>query len=188
VEVIAVEIPMLRPSGSSAEKFEELSISAQGSTEFIEKARRDLVATAAYWIGDASLSDQVLQGIDEYNALRATDAPDAAARRRQVEQLLVRGGGNASQIIATAERDRWVKLMRTRAQTSTVQSQIDAYRAAPELYRQREIMRVYAQLLPAIDKFVIGIDPSRVQIDMDLKEVNPILDFAGASDSEVNRP
>ena len=185
VEVVAIEIPNLRPSGASAESFEELGIGLQGKQKFVAEAERNLASTFTYIVGDNTLTQQVLDGIDTYNRLKA-DKPDEAARKRvEVEQLLVRGGGAAAQTIADAERDRWVQLMSRKAQAAGVRSQLAAYRAAPELFRQREIMRVYAQLLPNIDKFILGIDPSRVRIDMDLKEVNPLLDFAGASADEI---
>ena len=73
----------------------------------------------------------------------------------------------AAQTIADAERDRWVQLMSRKAQAAGTQPknrQRIARRA--QLFRQREIMPVYAQLLPNIDKFILGIDPSRVRIDM----------------------
>lgn len=187
VEVIALEIPMLRPSGAAAEKFEEQSIGRQGASEFKAKAERNVSATFSFLIGDQSKAAEVLRLIDEYDALRLANSPEAAKKRIVIEQMLVRGGGQAAQTIADAERDRWVQLMQRRAQASSVQSQLAAYRAAPNLYQQREIMRVYAQLFPTIDKYVIGIDPTRVRIDMDLKKVNPILDFAGASESELNK-
>ena len=185
VEVVAIEIPNLRPSGSSAEAFEELGIGLQGKQKFVAEAQRNLASTFTYIVGDNTLTQQVLEGIDAYNALKV-DKPEEAARKRvEVEQLMLRGGGAAAQTIADAERDRWVQLMSRKAQAAGVRSQLASYRAAPELFRQREIMRVYAQLLPNIDKYILGIDPSRVRIDMDLKEVNPILDFAGASADEV---
>jgi regulator of protease activity HflC (stomatin/prohibitin superfamily) len=194
VEVVAFEIPMLRPAGSAAEKFEELSIGRQGAAEFVAKADRSVSGTFAYLLGDRARAADVLGAIDEYNAMKAvdakqglkTDSPEAAKKRLAIEQMLVRGGGAAAQTIADAERDRWVQLMTRRAQASGVQSQLAAYRASPHLFQQREIMRVWAQMLPGIDKFVLGVDPARVNIDVDLKKINPILDFAGADKDEVS--
>jgi hypothetical protein len=157
----------------------------QGANEFIAQAERNVVATYTVWVGDVMLIERVIRGIEEYDALRAQGSPDALAKRQEVEALLRLGGGMAAQVIENAERDRWVKLMEHRTQASSVQNQLAAYRAAPELFRQREIMRVYAQMLPGVDKFVLGIDPSRVLVDMDLKKVNPILDFAGVSEEEA---
>ena len=93
VEVVAIEIPNLRPSGTSAESFEELGIGLQGKQKFVAEAERNLASTFTYIVGDNSLTQQVIDGIDTYNRLKA-DSPDEAARKRvEVEQLLVRGGG-----------------------------------------------------------------------------------------------
>lgn len=188
IEVVAIEIPMLRPSGTAAERFEDLGIGKQSRRQFVGEAERNLSSTFTYWVGDRSLIEPVMNAIAEYEALRETDVDAAEAKRREVQQLLVRGGGHAAQIIASAERDRWVELMGRRTQMSNVQGQLASYRAAPNLFQQREIMRVYSQLLPGIDKFVLAVDPSRVSMDIDLKKINPLLDFAGASEEEVNRP
>ena len=108
-------------------------------------------------------------------------------QRQVVEDLLVKGGGQAAQMIAVEETDRWVTLMNRRSQNSMVKSQLASYLAAPELYRQRSLMLLYKTYLPFRDKYIIAVDPSRVHLDFDLQKVNPILDFAGASESEVNK-
>jgi len=187
VEVVALEIPLLRPGGevTTSQQFEEFGIGKQNRRSYIADEERTLAATHAYWVGDPRLTKAVLEGIDEYNALRAAGSPEAAAKRQEVERMLVRGQGEASQRIAQAESDRWVELLQRRAEATNVQSQLAAYRAAPELFQHRAIMQVYRETLPNIDKFVLGVDPSRVRIDLDLKKVNPVLDFAGASKDEL---
>ena len=44
--------------------------------------------------------------------------------------------------------------------------------------RQREIMRVLSDRLLFARKYVVGINPDRFSIDLELKELNPILNFA----------
>jgi len=193
VEVVAIDLPMLRPSGGSAKHFEELSISAQVREQVMALANRDVIATYATFIGNGGLAEQVIAGIDRYNELREAAGRDAgqnsevAAQRMAVEKLLVQGGGQAAQMIAAAETDRWVTLMSKRSQSSLVKSQLASFMAAPELFRQRTLMNLYEKHLPFRDKYVIAVDPRMVHLDFDLLKVNPILDFAGASDSEVNR-
>ena len=46
-------------------------------------------------------------------------------------------------------------------------------------------MKVLARSLADVrNKYVIGIDPDRVHIDVDLKEVAPMLDFAAEGDTQ----
>jgi len=193
VEVIAIDLPMLRPSGGSAKTFEELSVSAQVREEVMALANRDVIATYATFIGDGANASEVMAELDKYNQMReekgrgAAQDPEVVKQRQIVENLLVRGGGQAAQMISQEETDRWVTLMNRRSQDSMVKSQLASYLAAPELYRQRSLMILYKTYLPFRDKVLIAVDPSRVKLDFDLQKVNPILDFAGASESEVNK-
>jgi regulator of protease activity HflC (stomatin/prohibitin superfamily) len=186
VEVVALEIPMLRPSGNSAEKFEELNIGVQASKEYEAKETNSISQNYTYLVGDAALADRVIKAIDEFYALRAADKQAQALEKRQeIEKLLAQGGGQAAQRIADAERERWVTLMKRRAEAAIVSSQLAAYRAAPRLFRQRELMRVYSEVLPTIDKYLLALDPRRVHVDMDLKKLNLIQSFAGVSEEEA---
>ena len=45
-------------------------------------------------------------------------------------------------------------------------------------------MKVYKQWLPVMDKYIIAIDPSQVGIDVDLKKISSLHEFAGASEEE----
>jgi hypothetical protein len=74
--------------------------------------------------------------------------------------------------------------MDTWSSASRVSGQMAAYRAAPELYMQRMYMSVLARRLPAIRKYVIGLDPNRVQLDVELRSINPLLNFADSLESD----
>ena len=145
VEVVAIEIPNLRPSGTSAESFEELGIGLQGKQKFVAEAERNLASTFTYIVGDNSLTQQVIDGIDTYNRLKA-DSPDEAAEKRvEVEQLLVRGGGAAAQTIADAERDRWVQLMSRKAQVRVRSNSSVSPRRTLAAYRARAAAALFAR-------------------------------------------
>ena len=187
VQVTAVNLPMLRPSGSSAPSFEELNVSVQARRQRIAQVRRDVFNRLTFYLGNAAIVDQVLAAINEYDRLKAelgADAEQAILQRQHTVDLLVAGAGMAAQEIDNAKTDRWITLMSKRAQADRVQSQLAAYRAAPELYRQRETMKVYKQWLPVMDKYIIAIDPSQVGIDVDLKKISSLHEFAGASEEE----
>jgi regulator of protease activity HflC (stomatin/prohibitin superfamily) len=185
VQVIAVDMPMLRPSGGSAPVFEELGISLQARREHRAIAERDEFKQYTNWLGKAGLANDVLGEIDTFNRLYAeagSDDPRTIAQRQKVEDLLVQGGGLAAQIIADAEADRWFNLMTERSRNSRLKNELDAYLAAPELYTQRETMKAYRRHMPNLHKYIIAIDPERVNVEMDLKDLNPIFDAPGMTD------
>jgi hypothetical protein len=60
--------------------------------------------------------------------------------------------------------------MDERADASLVRGQEASWRVAPELYRQRAIMQVYSRLLPSLRKYVVGVDPERLDLNIELRE------------------
>ncbi|MHC4947132.1 MAG: SPFH domain-containing protein [Planctomycetota bacterium] len=183
VEVVSVNMPIARPAGSSAATFEELGKSHQARLQRITLANRYVYNTFTYLLGDAGLAEAVLAAIDDYERLKAehgSDAPEVRERRMQIQRQLFLGRGEVARVIAEAEKDRWVTLLRRRAQSSRIESQLVAYRAAPDLYRQREMMRVISTSLANVRKYIVGIDPARLNVDVELQERNPLLDISDA--------
>ena len=99
--------------------------------------------------------------------------------------LIEKGNGRAAAQIRDAEVDRWTTLMDTMAREQRVSGQKAAFESAPRLYMQRMYMSVLARNLPRIRKYVIGIDSSRLNIDVELKQINPLLNFADSLESDV---
>ncbi|UCD75132.1 MAG: hypothetical protein JSV91_15280 [Phycisphaerales bacterium] len=182
VEVVSINVPMARPSGDSASAFEEVAMSRQARLQRIAEARRNVSNTFIQLVGEPDLVEPLLAEIDKYNAMRGDDSEEgrqATARQAAlVEDLLFRGGGSAAQHIAEAEKDRWVRHMNTRAQASRLTGELRKFRASPDLYRVRETMRVYTYTLAFARKYVIGIDPPQLDLDVDLQELNPLFDFS----------
>jgi len=192
VEVVSVNIPMLRPHSTAATSFEEIAMSRQARLQRNEEAHRNAANTYIHLVGDPSLIDPLLDEIDVYNALRnATDEESIQQSREQaarIERLLYRGGGYAAQLIQAAETNRWIELMSKASEASRVQGELFKYQAAPEVYRQRETMKVYMTTLATVRKYIIGIDASRLALDVDLHELNPLLDFSESLNTEKGKP
>ncbi len=82
----------------------------------------------------------------------------------------------AGRQIGQAEQQRWITFMLARADASWLEAQLPAYHAAPALYRERERMQVLIDGLQRIrKKYIIGIDPSRINLEVDLKGGIPLL-------------
>jgi regulator of protease activity HflC (stomatin/prohibitin superfamily) len=174
VEVVAVSLPLVRPSGEAAAQYEEVSRSYHARGEMEIAARQQITSGLTQLVGDAALIEPVLAAITEFKAMEETRGPadeESIALRRAAEDLVMRGGGMAAQTIAEAERDRWVNLMSTRAEAVRLESQRQTYDAAPGLYRHRETMITYGNALSRLYKYILCVDPSLVEIDIDLREL-----------------
>ena len=99
--------------------------------------------------------------------------------------MLADAGGQLAQRIAAAESQRWVTLMESRAQAKQFQGQVAASRAAPRLFRQREIMKVLGRTLGSRRKFVlVGIDPERLNLDIELHEASSMFSIPPQGESQ----
>jgi hypothetical protein len=96
--------------------------------------------------------------------------------------LLRKGNGAASIRIDNAHVTRWVEMLDAWSRASKVRGQITAYKASPEIYRQRTYMAVLARRLPQLRKYIVGIDPNRVNVDLELQTINPLLNFSESID------
>jgi regulator of protease activity HflC (stomatin/prohibitin superfamily) len=183
IEVVAVNLPILAPSGDAAPRFEDVATARQNRLLQIAQARQFETSVLSVYAGDLELVDEILAGIAEWERLRSErgpNAPETVEQRVLVENMLVDAGGQAAADIAGAERDRWVRLMEARTDAKRLAGQLAPYHAAPDLYRLRRLMGVYATTLNDLRKYVIGIDPSRVHMDFDITELNPLLNIGDA--------
>ncbi|MEM7229948.1 MAG: SPFH domain-containing protein [Planctomycetota bacterium] len=193
IEVVAVKLMMVRPSsGRVAKAFEELPISRQAREQRLAEARQKVASEYARAIGDLDGLDPLLDMIDEYNEIRQNgdlddDATIEALSRLEldIERRIVSGGGQAALIISNAQTDRWVRVIDQRAQAERVKSELAAYRAAPELFRQMRTMSVLSRSLASLDKYIVGVDPERLDINVDIKKIESLLNF---SDSQGEDP
>jgi regulator of protease activity HflC (stomatin/prohibitin superfamily) len=200
IQVLSVDLPMVSPAGTAAGSFEELSVAMQGEMRLRSAAKGQAESLLTHVVGDASLVDSVVDAVHAFNdaraawdALRRADGTEEKialankemlALQQEAIKLIKDGNGSAAATIRSARVERWTTLMDTWSSASRVSGQMAAYRAAPELYMQRMYMSVLARRLPAIRKYVIGIDPNRVQLDVELRSINPLLNFADSLESD----
>ncbi|MCA9291183.1 MAG: hypothetical protein KDA25_08640 [Phycisphaerales bacterium] len=170
VEVVAVNFRMLRPSGDAVTASVEIPLAHQARRQTIAMQRGKVVAELASVVGDPDVADDLLAAVEAYQAMEAADrdAPETIEARLALEQRLVEAGGELAQGLNFAESSRWTEQMQKRAQALEVIGERDTYRAAPAIYRERRTMQVLSGALASAWKYVIGIDPSRVQVDADL--------------------
>ena len=91
-----------------------------------------------------------------------------------IEKMIVDARAQAASVIGMAHAKRWDMLMQARATTSEVLGQAPSYRAAPEIYRERAIMAVLSRALASARiKYVIAVDPSRIDFDIQMEQPEP---------------
>ena len=174
VSVLAVNLPMLRPSGDAGTYFENFAMAKHQRRETVAKERAEEVRTFMILLGELDRRDEILAEFSKWEQLRwdpDVDAESLLEQRLVVERLLAEAGGELSHQIQRAEAERWVTLMEARANAFTHQGKLASYRASPELFMQREIMQVLSKTLAQRRKyFVIGVDPDRINLEIEVQE------------------
>ena len=206
IDLVAVDIPMVRPPGAAAAGFQDLPLAMQQRDQVVARAERNRNSLFTAVVGDPGMVDAIVSSIDAVDDARlerdrllrehGKDDPATAEasqklldRVMETEALLVKGGGQAATIVDSAERDRWVEIMEKRSQAGRVQSQVAAYHAAPELYKQRAIMQAYVRRLSGLRKYIVGIPPERMNVNVELRDLAaPNTIFEGVLDEENTSP
>ncbi len=206
VDLLSINIPMIRPSGDAAKDFQDLPLAVQQRDQLVANAERNRITLYTAIVGDTDGVGDIVDAIDLTNDSRqsldaaisehGSGSPEAEAARQlllkrivQAEQLLQQGGGSAVSLIQSAERDRWIEIMEKRAQADRVKSQVAAYQAAPQLYRQRSIMQTYVRKLQGLRKYIVGIAPERMNVNVELRDLaSPNTIFEGISNEEGPTP
>ncbi|MFM7806759.1 MAG: SPFH domain-containing protein, partial [Planctomycetota bacterium] len=182
VEVVSIQIPALRPPGDAAPLYEEFSIDVQNARKVVEEAQRTIGANMARMLGDARLAEPLVAAIDEWRTvLREKGESDEATRqaRLKVERMIADSRGQIATVIKQARSRRWALHMEARRTASEVLGQAAAYRAAPELFMQRRTMETLAGSLAGVrQKYVLGVDPSKVRVDIQMQQPDSGLNLA----------
>jgi regulator of protease activity HflC (stomatin/prohibitin superfamily) len=188
IEVIAINIPVIRPSGAVGKNYVDLMIAMQQRRELISQAEQRRITTLTFRAGSLDSAEAILAEIETWKTLRrelGSDAQDVVAQRLRIQQMLEESGGESITSIIRAERDRWVQIMAARSQVSHVSGELPAYLAAPELYRERAVMTVLTRSLDGVRKFFVGIDPARFDATIDYKELDTVFGIAPQGDEAI---
>jgi len=136
----------------------------------------------ARMLGDSRLAEPLVAAIEAWRTtLREKGESDEATRqaRLKVERMIADSRGQIATVIKQARSRRWALHMEARRTASEVLGQAAAYRAAPELFMQRRTMETLAGSLAGVrQKYVLGVDPSKVRVDIQMQQPDSGLNLA----------
>ena len=181
VDVVSIDLLMLRPAGEAAGAWEELNVRTQQRTLLSTKARETVETGFVQLLGKTGLVDPLVEAITQAERLErggasedeisaAVDKADAISSP-PVGRLV----HESTRPTVSVGSGSWKPSLLAR-----VRGQTRSWQAGGDLYRQRQIMNVYAATLPGMRKFVAAVDPSRLDIDMDLKTIDPLFAISDA--------
>jgi hypothetical protein len=196
IEVVAMQIPVLRPpAGPALAMFEQVSVRTQNARKIIGEAERSINTTQTALMGSPELAAQAVAAIAELTRIereQGENSPAAAEQRAKVEELLISGRALAASVIGAARAERWKIVMDAAGKAAEVLGEAPSYRAAPNLYKQRRTMEVLAAALAGVRvKYVLGegVDIATLDITMQQPESGLNLgDYLEKKESQEQTP
>ena len=183
VEVVAVQVPVLRPpSGENQGMFEEISINVQNARKVLDEAERTVNTTMATLIGGREQAANAVAAIEQLRAIereKGESSPEAMEQRAAVENMLLGARAQTASVIARARARRWGIVMDAAGNAAEVLGQSPSYRAAPEIYKQRRTMEVLAAALSGVRvKYLLGAGAESAAVDITMQQPEAGLNIA----------
>jgi len=116
-------------------------------------------------------------------------APVLSAAHRQADAMFARAAGDPARLVAEAGSDKLRREMAERTRAERFQRELDAWRASPNMYVLDRRLDVWDEVLPGMIKYVIGVDPAKIEVWMNWEQENRGLEgaFEGAGAQGGNR-
>lgn len=198
IDVVSIDMLTVRPGSATEDsfkptEFEDVTFAIQERLRREAEARQTVNISLTAQAGDLERADNLIREITRYDELvkaHGKDAPETVEQRIKLDAEFAKARGNTAQILSAAEAERWREQMGARGQAARVRGESLPYLAAPELYRQRRIMEVLASSLGkgGKRKFIIGVDPSRLQIDFDVSQLSDVFNFGEYMEDKNGEP
>lgn len=137
VRVLFVGVSGAHPPRDVAPNFERVVQARQNRESKIEQATQERIKTLTSVAGRVDLAERITGLLDEIDASARTGTPETrlAELEIEVQQLLETSGGEAGRLLQQASADRWTRHMDARATLALYEGQLQAFRAAPLLYK-----------------------------------------------------
>jgi regulator of protease activity HflC (stomatin/prohibitin superfamily) len=168
-------------------------IKKEASVEAARGKAQQVKSQVAGSVERADMLDAQIVEMDELESGGQASPEDLAAARHQVEELLLGNeaagisamSGEAAAAIARAEANRTIGLATSLSRQTLFESELEAYQAAPLLYKMRKYLDMLTEVARDIRKVVVLGDPDRTDLIIILEpEKQSILDLnePGAGD------
>ena len=166
VKLVLVSPHGIHPPTTAATAFEEVikaDLERVGKRLAAEVTAEATLSTVA---GSSDLAVRLAEAAARIEPLRAggASAQEVAEAERLAERLLDECGGQAKTLVNQMRASRWRQVNEVRGLWESFNNQLAAYLAAPRLFTINEKLRVLSTGLKEPRKYVIGIDPDRLEI------------------------
>jgi regulator of protease activity HflC (stomatin/prohibitin superfamily) len=94
---------------------------------------------------------------------------EIAVAGKDLDQKFNAAAGAPAIMVAEARAYRLGQQMGEQARVYDFQGQLMSYQACPQIYELNKLMDIWDEVLPNKDKYVLGVDPNKVELYIDLE-------------------
>jgi len=167
VEIVAVSLRGVHPPPKIADAFEEVIMAEQEQkgAELVAETTRDMILSTV--AGSTGIADRLDEAISRIRRLRQEGAEREAIVLAEEEamRLLDDSGGAARAMLNRAWAERWSLETVERSRLAAFDAQMEAYKAAPNLYALETKLRMLSEtFINAPRKYVLGLNKDLVEL------------------------
>ncbi len=171
VEIVYVGIGGVHPPPDEdvAQSYQDVVSALEKKEAEIKKAEGE--ATKKLLEAAGNRWESIVEAIEAEEAAQLAGAPDKAEKTRAVETLLLTvAGGDARYDVATASHQAYARHFAEKSAAERYLLQLASYQSAQQTYSLRMYLRMMAESLKDVRKYVIAMrDSGKVLYELDLK-------------------
>ncbi|MHC4292891.1 MAG: SPFH domain-containing protein [Planctomycetota bacterium] len=172
VEIVFVGLQGIHPPVTVSKNYQEVIGAIQQKQAVILLAEALSNRTLSNLVGSVEEANKLYDLAQRYQKARENNNDqETESIRREVDNAFMMTKGEVFQALRKAQAYAYEKASLSEATGKRFDGQLKAYRAAPEIFKQEQLLSVYEEAYENIRKYVIASDPENKQnFIIDLQE------------------
>ncbi|MBL4592178.1 MAG: hypothetical protein JKY96_09500 [Phycisphaerales bacterium] len=174
IKIVFVGVHGVHPPKKVAPNFLRVIQAQQNQASSIEDAEKARIKILTEIVGTVKLADDIVDALNELDVVRGAGGSDTEIvdAELKVQRLLEQAGGEAGESLLVASSQRWQRHMSERGRAALLQGQLDAYLAAPELFRSKMYFDAWLDSTKYARVYLVpkGLEDLKIRIELQDRE------------------
>jgi regulator of protease activity HflC (stomatin/prohibitin superfamily) len=183
IEIVFVGLQGIHPPVKVASDYQKVIGAIQDKQAEILKAEAESNTTLSNLVGSVQEANKLYDLAHRYQQIRQNqDSSETELLAKQVDTAFMKTQGEVFKTLRDAQGYAFQKATLSEATGKRFFGQLEAYRAAPQIYKHEQRVTTFEQALQNIRKYVIAADPNNRQnfiIDLQEKLTPDLYDIGG---------
>jgi membrane protease subunit HflK len=165
VEVVFLGLQGIHPPPEVAADYQAVVGAVQEKQALILEAQANRNESLSALVGSVEMADELYRLAEKYQQAEKTNTTeDIKELGKEMDNMLEKSKGDIFKTVRDSQSYAYEKATLAKADGERFNSQLQAYRAAEEIYKQQLRLTVLEESLKNIRKYVVAADPNEKQI------------------------